>query len=707
MLNGSDAPVVESVRDFISPVERWDTELMAYEKIAEPWMQQVKRIKNRYSLREGMRLRQGMSATRFNILWSNIEVMLPALASATPQPIAERSHKDKDRIGRLAAMTLERAIQVEMEDDNLGECLEQVVLDMLLGGRGVAWVRYDPTIVSTQVPLTVSEGGDDQTVEEVANERAPVDFVCSSDFAHKPTKNWESLRMTGWVARRHLFTRDEGRAEYGDIFDKVPLDHAPDGWADKEMTKEQREILMTAEVWEIWDAASKQVWHICRHYKDAPLRVVDDPLKLRDFFPCPRPVYSSLSNESLIPTPDYLQYESLAEELDRVTSRIDALTRAIRVAGLYDSTMSEIGRMLSDNSGQNRMYPVDGLADLLGKGSVGSSTLRNVMQFLPIDTIAGALIQLYQSREETKKTLFEVSGLSDILRGQVDPREKLGQTQIKGQYASGRLDRRRRMVARVARDIIRIKAEILCEHFDPSTIRALSGFDHIAEVETAAAIEPQAPMLMFDEAMALLSHQHLRDFRIDIETDSTIELDQQAAKDTRNEFLEAVGGFFANMLPVVSTLPETAPIAAEALGFVVRGYRAGRAVESAFDDFADTIRQAAEQSEQQAADAPEEAGPPPPSEEEVAAQVAMQEGQIKLQEGQMKMLAERQKLEMKQAESEQKLQLEQILASLKAQEAMTDLEIKEFERVIAEQKMRQEIIKAAQPAPPSAAARPR
>ena len=70
---------------------------------------------------------------------------------------------------------------------------------------------------------------------------------------------------------------------------------------------------------------------------------------------------------------------------------------------------------------------------------------------------------LYQARDQAKNTVYEISGISDIVRGQVDPREKASQSKIKAQFATQRLDQRRREVERLARDTARIQVELMLE----------------------------------------------------------------------------------------------------------------------------------------------------------------------------------------------------------------------------------------------------
>src|SRR5215475_12814881 len=83
---------------------------------------------------------------RYNSLWSNTEILRPALFGRTPIPVVERRFKDKDPVGRNAASMLERALRNEIEINGFHMSMLQAVDDYLLPGRGTVWVRYEPEI---------------------------------------------------------------------------------------------------------------------------------------------------------------------------------------------------------------------------------------------------------------------------------------------------------------------------------------------------------------------------------------------------------------------------------------------------------------------------------------------------------------------------------------------------------------------------------
>src|ERR1035437_178078 len=88
-------------------VKRWVGEIDAYEKRADQFMKRGKKIVKRYKDERGVR---DTKTPRYNILWSNVQTLKPALYSRTPKPDIERRFRDQDDVGRVVSTILERSI---------------------------------------------------------------------------------------------------------------------------------------------------------------------------------------------------------------------------------------------------------------------------------------------------------------------------------------------------------------------------------------------------------------------------------------------------------------------------------------------------------------------------------------------------------------------------------------------------------------------
>jgi len=159
----------------------------------------------------------------------------------------------------------------------------------------------------------------------------------------------------------------------------------------------------------------------------------------------------------------------------------------------------------------------------------------------------------------------------------------------------------------------------------------------------------------------LLKNEPLRNFNIDIETDTLVLIDQQKDKQDRLEFLTAVGGFMRQAMDAGQQQPQMIPLLGELMLFGIRGFKIGRTVEGSFEKFI-------EQSKQQAQN-------PQPSAEEKKIQADMQSAQLKAQIEQQQADARQQLEKMRfqhdatieaqqQQMHSQKLQLEQWKAQL-------------------------------------------
>jgi hypothetical protein len=575
---------------------RWLNDLKLAKREDEKWCKRGDRIIKRYR-DERTEYARG-SEKRYNILWANVQTLLPALYGKTPRAQVERRWKDQDPIGRTASVILERALQFEI--DHYGEfdaASRSAVLDRLLSGRGTAWIRYE----MVQTILAEGEPGPEQG-------RTPVDYVFWKDFRCSPARTWEEVT---WVARRVYMSRGEGIERFGEDFKDVPLSHEPIGIDElKNQGSSQSEIesLKKAPVWEIWDKGSKCVYWVAEGYSTL-LDYKEDPYGLDNFWPCPKPLYATQTTDTIVPIPDYALYQDQAEELDRLTQRISMLTAAVKVVGVYDATQEGIQRMLTEGV-DNTLIPVSTWAAFGEKGG-----LKGTVDFLPIDVVVRALNECYVAREQAKQVIYEVTGLSDILRGASVASETATAQQIKSQYASLRLKRLQIDVAEFTSAILRIKAQLMSDLYTPEALIEMSGIAGTQDAQYA------------EQAVQLLKTEPIRTFRIEVASDSLVEMDEAGEKESRVEFLTAVGTFMERSLPVAQQVPEMAPLIGEMLLFGVRAFKGGRPMEAAFDDAIAKLK------------APKEQGPPPPDPEQIKAEAAMQLEQMRQQAEQGKVQA--------------------------------------------------------------------
>ena len=651
--------------------EDWYKTIMGYERSYKRWEARVDRIVKKY--KDDSRYDRNPNA-RFNILWSNVQTIQPAIFARLPRPDVSRRFRDNDPIGRVASMMLERALEFELEHyGDYKSAMNNAVLDRLLGGRGVAWVRYEPHIIGSdsenepnpeaddgyQVTedsdeSETPEGMENEDQERIEYECCPVDYVHWRDFGHTVARTWEEVTA---VWRRVYMNRPALVERFGEELGyKIPLDTKPD---DLKQSYKSDDGVYEALIYEIWDKETGKVLWISKSLGKI-LDERDDPLQLENFWPCPKPLYSTLTTDSLEPIPDFVIYQDQARELDVLCDRIDGLINALKVRGVYDASASELQRLFSEGE-NNTMIPVHNwMAFAEKQGMKGAIDLVDLAPF------ASALMSCYQAMEQVKGQIYELMGIADIQRGQTDPSETLGAQIIKSNNAAGRLKTQQHAVVDFATSLLTIKAQIICNHFTDETLVKISGAMQLSEQDRQ--LVPQALLLLRDEAA--------KNFRIEVTSDSMIYQDEQQEKADRTAFLAAVGQFIAMALPTAQAAPELAPMLMEMLKFGVTSFKAGKQLEGIIDQTADDMRKQYEATKGQ---------PKPPTPE---VQKAQMDNQSKMQQIQMQAQVEQAKLQgqmqLEKAKQEYQAQENQLKFQLEEQRNQMD---REMEMKVAQMKM--------------------
>lgn len=583
------------MNDEINPIDehrRWTQELKLSADEDKKWLKRGDKIVKRYRDE-----RSGISdnGKRYNILWANIQTMLPALYGRTPRAQVERRWKDKDPVGRAASVILERALQYEIDHyGDFDNTNKHAVLDRLLPGRGTAWVRFE----TKEVETIEVEGQPEQPDQNY--ECTPTDYVFWKDFRCSPARTWDEVT---WVARRIYMSRADGVKRFGEDFKEVPLAHEPIGLDDLKnngASQSEQESLKKAIVWEIWSKPDERVYWIAEGHKQL-IDSKEDPYGLDNFWPCPKPLFATQTTDTLVPVPDYALYQDQAEEIDMLTQRIGLLTQALKVVGVYDGSQPAIARMLQEGV-DNTLIGVDSWAAFGEKGG-----LKGSVDFMPLDQVVNALNHCYTAREQAKQVVYEVTGLSDIIRGASIASETATAQQIKSQYASLRLKRMQTEVAQFCSELLRIKAQMMCDLYSPESLIEMSGIMGTDDAQYA------------EQAIALIKQEPSRSFRIEVAADSLVEMDEIGEKQSRTEFMTAFGSVLRDAVPMVQAAPEMGALVGEVLQFVVRTFKGGRQLENVLET---TIAKMNEPKPEQ---------PPTPDPEQIKAEAAMQLEQVKQQ----------------------------------------------------------------------------
>jgi hypothetical protein len=667
-------------------VEKWlsSLEKAGSAKGMKEWGGRCGKIKSRY-LYEGSRENR---ARQYQVFWSNIQQLQSAIYAKPPKAVVNRRYRDPDPVGRIATDILERSVNFSLDTGAYDTTFRRVRDDFLLYGRGVARVYYEPEYdTSGSLEEDISDAKDigesdtrdsygqanaghgereskpvagkvvvsapSEPIEEdsqtVAFENVKIRFVHRADFLHDPARTWEEV---SWVAFRAFMTKEELTERFSkDIANSVSSSSDNEGYAGNDGKGEGSygdvEPSSKAAVWEIWDKTGDRVMWVARGYPDV-LEEGPPYLNLDGFFPCPAPVYGTLTNDSLVPVPDSVFYQDQIEEIDQLTARIGALADVLKLVGFYPAGPSgegapEIELALSAGF-ENKLIAVQSWAAFKEGGSGGAPIV-----WLPIEMVGKIIEGCVKLRQQLVDDIYQITGMSDIMRGASDPRETEGAQQLKAQFGGIRIRDKQAEVARFCRDIARLVGQIIASYCQPTTIEKMTNIKlptqqdvMMADMKYKAQLapliqqyqqqvqmaqmqgppqQPQGPMQGVpgqtgsqgqqprplnvpsppqippppnlgpteEDVFGLLRDNVQRLFRIDIEAESTVTGDESKEKQDRIQLIEAATKFMEAWGPLVQVNPVLAPLAGELLKFGTRAFRVGRSLEEIIEETVEKI----------------------------------------------------------------------------------------------------------------------
>ena len=568
---------------------------------------------------------------KVNLFYSNVNTLRESLFNSMPKPDVSRIQRGdfEDDASRVAALIMQRGLTYEINcAEAFDEAISSAIIERLVPGIGQVWITFD------------------------ASEQIKVESIYWEDFLYEPCRRWSKC---GWVGRRVHLSKKEFTNAYGaEKLKKIGEKEASDGsLTPAEINKDK------ICVYEIWDKRTKKVFHISKGL-ETPLKELDDPYQLRGFFPCPRPLIANVDTTAFLPVTDYHLAQDQYQQLDVLYGRIDLIVKAVKVAGLYDAANADIARMLE--GAENTLIPVDNWAMHAERGGT-----RGQIDWFPVEQVASVLQQLHSSFEAIKAMLYEVTGMSDIIRGAGSEYETAAAQQIKAQFASVRMNGYQRDVARFVRDVMRIMGEMFTQLYSDEKILQIVG-----------TLAPD-DMELLPQAAQILRNDMLSKYKIDIQSNSLTQADWALEKEQRMEVVQTLGQMLGQTQQMAMESPEMAMLGVQLIKFAIAGYKAGTELEGWIDKQLDSMAQAA----QERVKNPQ---PPEPSPEEKKAQADLQkmqmEAQLDQQRAQMDIQIKQFELQHKQQMAALEIQIKQMELAMKQQESELKIQSKREEAML-------------------------
>jgi hypothetical protein len=532
-------------------------------------------------------------------------------------------------------------------EDRLASVLRQALQDRLVPGLGAARVRY----------CMEEDGEGDAAVKK--------DEWCDVEYVHWRDVLWSPCRVPAemrWIAFRAYMTRGEATARFGeDVAKTMPyasrgpkLDPAEGNASEFS----QHQDAAQAEVWEIWDKASERVyWYVKGYGKFLDVR--EDPMKLAGFFPNAPCMVANATTLKYLPKPDYLITEDLYEEINELECRIAMLTKACKVVGVYPASAKEVNRLLTEAT-ENQLIPIENWAMFADKGG-----LKGQIDYFPIKDVAEVLGVLILQQQNRINQLYQVTGMSDIIRGQASQSGVTATEQkIKAQFASTRMQSFQDEFANFASELLNRKVELIRNFYDEERIKRLSNIENTPDAEFA------------DAAIALIKDKNSFDCRVAVRAESMAQIDYETLKTERSEFMGSVAQFLGSAGPLLEQMPDAAPFLLELLKFNLAGMKGANVMEGVVDRAVAALL---------AKQAEKAAQPPEPSPEEKAEQIKVQ-GQIQV--AQAKAQADGQ---AKQMEAQNDIQIAQQEFALESQKMQQEMQMQREEHALEMERMQAQI----------------
>jgi hypothetical protein len=620
--------------------QRWQRELTAGREALKKWHEDGSRVVRVFLDEEDGKDRGGQ--TRWNLWWSGATMQMAMLLGHIPKTDVSRRFADADDdAGRIAGVMQERLLNTDIEraGDTTVTALQLALWDWRVPGGGLVRLRYvadfapvetaKPVEGAAPPPQALDEGTGSPVEapapvppqEQLTREDVEVDYVHWRDVLWSPARVWHEVR---WMAFAADISREKAVERFGEEIGSVLPTHPK---KEKEAPKEPWDRIR---VWEIWDKERKRRYMYCEGFPEV-LEDIEDPLGLEGFFPCPKPVLKNLSTDKLCPKSDYLMAQDQYRSINNLSTRIEALQDAVKVVGLYDNTAGNALAGLFDGDSINKMIPVPNWAAFAEKGAI-----QGAVTYLPIDQVVAAMQVLIERRREEVDALYQITGMSDIMRGQASsPGATATEQAAKARFGSVRMQADQDEFARFTSDVQRLKAEIISKHFRPETILQRSN--------AAAAFSKEPPALV-QQAVQLIKSR-FSDYRVVVRPESVALTDFAALRSERTEVIGAVSTFVAGAAPVLQMMPDALETMLELLQSMVSGLKGASTMEGTIDRALASVKAA---KEAKAAAGPQQQ----PQDPKVQAE------QMKLQGSQMKAAADMQKQQLKHQNDLEKIQAE-------------------------------------------------
>jgi len=547
--------------------ERWFNKIDKAKGEFQKWHRQAKRAEQRYTADDSEYANES-DATHvwYPLFWSNVQVIRGSIYAATPIPDVRRRNEQGNPVRSQVATAIERGLEYFIDCHDFDGNLSRSLIDNLVAGMGQVRIAYDAEVEHEPVtdPMTGQPMIDELTFEPVVapvikEQKTTLQHVPWKQFVYEPCMNWEECT---WVDYISYLDRKEVVAQF-QVDPKLEMI----GDTKKKDGRQKYEIH------EVWDKTAQRVIFLLRG-REQPLRIMKDSMGLKNYFPSPKPLLANCSPKKFEPITDYSYYELQDKQIDRLTRRIMNLTSTATVArGFYDASIGEELAKLSECDDTEYVPVANLMAKLQNMGGGGGDLWKRVIADFPIDTVVGVIRVLQEQRESELQHVYQITGISDIMRGASKASETATAQQIKQNSASSRISVRLGAFNNFVREIFEIQSDLAAGHFTPETWVGQTGVEITEEMDT------------------ILKDDLLREYAINVETDSTIAHNSADEKEQHAQALGVMTQSLQTLMPMINQGFLPADVVIQMVKLAMHPFKQTHAFEDAIQQIPSTQQQ--------------------------------------------------------------------------------------------------------------------
>lgn len=631
---------------------------------------------------------------RLNLYHRDIEMRRRYLLANMPEIEVKRRDGDaEDHVARVASILAGRTLKDDLEREQ--PLIGLALLDWLLCAVGVNRILYHETkatrpavarderdnVILDEAGMPTATLGDDgkpATEQYTADQECETVYVPRRDFLYADARVWGEVE---WVAFRSWLTREEVAQRFG-ATEATNLEYearqeTEGGTSDKR--KDMHKPAMTVGVWEVWHKGeNRRVWLTPSVKTGTPMKFLDAKdggYDLEGFFPCPAPLFRNLTNDRLMPMPDFEVLKPLYRRLHGIQDRIARIERAMRPVAVVSSRYAALAKQFSSGD--------DGPEVVTRSDAPDESALDDRgMEWIDLKTLGDALESAMRSRAETISLIERLSGTAEILRSDMQPRPQTAtEATLKAKASLVGVGSMAKELARFVEDLLQIKLTVIVQEYSHNKLLRMANAMVLSDDDKA----------LVPQAIALLGSDDAK-WRVEVDADSMVAADGVEDEQQRTRYLDTLGKFIGPLMELGKGAPMLVPPMVASIKHIAASMRGGKVLEAMWGKALTQIEEAAKNPQ----------GPQPAEGEGIAEARAKADAQIRVEAAkhQFEMQSAQQKAmldskrEMAQAlaavyqetkNAEVKVQLEAVLAEIKTGELIDAEKVKaQFEVLVAQ-----------------------